>query len=172
MSISDAQFSSAQFDTFTVAVRCSLVELWVIVRLESTNRPHPSGAASPLAPLNLSEARPHYLRRPHQQPWESYLSQNHKQKVYCVNSKWARQTTNPYEHKLDKGYTFSLLLFESYWISIPYFPSKLLHYANILFTQSVVILMRPNSDLVGPESEARLKVVGRAKVGPICALTP
>ncbi len=30
---------------------------WNALRLESTNRPNRSGAASPLAPLNLSEAR-------------------------------------------------------------------------------------------------------------------
>ncbi len=73
---------------------------------------------------------------------------------------------------MDKGDTFSLLLSNQYWISIPEFPSKLLHYANTLFTQSVIILMRPNSDLVGPESETKIKVVGGAKVGPICALIP
>ncbi len=53
--------------------------------------------------------------------------------------------------------------FESFWISIPELSSKLLHYADTLFTQSVIILMRPNSGLMGSESEARIKVVGGAK---------
>ncbi len=86
------------------------------------------------------------------------------QKVYCVNMtivngpdkpqilisvKWTKEIHSPW-----------CCYIELYWISL--WPHR----------------VRPNSELVGPESEARLKVVGGAKVGrptrvgPICALIP